>query len=210
MQAIDARAADVGTPESLVARAGGGAGAGDHAAFEAIFNRYQAPVYDYVRRVVDDEADAYHVTQDAFLAAYLSLPRASDGVRIDLWLYRIATRACLDALRWRRRVARRPWNLVASALRFRPGERGRAQRQDPHRPRYREAGGTDDVQQLLVRMRPKSRVCLVLREQLGLSYEEMAEVLGATRGAVVTLLLRARQGLGCSRSLGPSTPRPLA
>src|SRR5688572_772886 len=119
MQTINSPAAEVGSPASPLARAQ----AGDQAAFEAIYSRHEAPVYRYVHRLVGSAVDADHLTQDVFLTAYLLLPkatRAPKNIRIDLWLYGIATKVCLAELRRARRVRRRPWRALAASLRLRP------------------------------------------------------------------------------------------
>ena len=50
-----------------------------------------------------------------------------------------------------------------------------------------------EVEEVLERLSPRYRAALILREYHGLGYEEIAQVLGTTRAAVKTLLLRARE-----------------
>ena len=186
MQAINSPAAEVGAPVSLLARAQ----AGDQAAFETIYSRHEAPVYRYVHRLVGSADDADHLTQDVFLTAYLLLPkaaRAPKDVRIDLWLYGIATKVCLDELRQRRRVRRRPWRALASALRLRPRVT------EPPEEDCSRTDSADELWRVLARLQPRGRACLVLRECEGLTYEEIAEVLDTTRARVRSLLFRARE-----------------
>ena len=51
----------------------------------------------------------------------------------------------------------------------------------------------EEVQYILDRLNPKYRLCILLREYQGLSYDEIAQVLGTTRAAVKSLLFRARE-----------------
>jgi RNA polymerase sigma-70 factor (ECF subfamily) len=74
--------------------------AGRRPAFDALVATYQAPVVNYLSRLMGDREDAADLAQDTFLKVYLALP----GLRPDHvrgWVYRIATNVCLDALRHR-------------------------------------------------------------------------------------------------------------
>lgn len=179
MRATNSPPAEAERGASLVARAR----AGERAAFEEIVSGYQEEVYDYVYRIVGSADEACQLTQEVFFKAYLGLPKTREDVRVPVWLCRIATKVCLDALRRSRRV-----------FVFRPrAKRSRGQEV----PQGGRPGvvSVDELAGTLARLQPKQRACLVLRECQGLSYEEMAEVLGMGRAAVQSLLFRAREEL---------------
>ena len=185
MRVIDSPATEVGAPNSLLERAR----AGDHASFDKIIDLYQRPMYSYLGYLVQGPEVADTLTQDVFLAAYLQLRKAPEDLRIDLWLYRLATRRFLKTARWTRRIPGRPWERFGSLLRL-----------SSNRHRNTEAGqlgaaGADEVERLLGHLPPKGRACLVLRECQELSYDEIAKVLDVTRGEVMSLLFSARQGM---------------
>jgi RNA polymerase sigma-70 factor, ECF subfamily len=167
----------------LIARAQ----AGDHTAFETIFNQYQTAIYNYVYRLMGSAEDAYDLTQDTFLKAYLALPKTSDDLRVGAWLYRIATNVCLDELRHRKLVKWQPWESFVSL--FHPSQ---VARDNPERDALQDET-RHEVEAVLDRLSPRYRAALILREYHGLGYEEIAQVLGTTRTAVKTLLLRARE-----------------
>jgi RNA polymerase sigma-70 factor, ECF subfamily len=167
----------------LIARAQ----AGDHTAFETIFNQYQTAIYNYVYRLMGSAEDAYDLTQDTFLKAYLALPKTSDDLRVGAWLYRIATNVCLDELRHRKLVKWQPWEAFISV--FHPSQ---VAKDSPERDCI-DRENTEEVQLILDRLHPKYRLCLILREYHDLSYDEIAEVLNTTRAAVKSLLFRARE-----------------
>lgn len=171
------------TEAALIARAQ----AGDHAAFEAIFSQYQTQIYNYIYRLMGSAEDAYDMTQDTFLKAYLALPKTSDDLRVGAWLYRIATNVCLDELRHRKLVKWQPWEAFISV--FHPTQ---VAKDSPERDTI-DRENTEEVQLILEKMHPKYRMCLVLREYHDLSYDEIAEVLNTTRAAVKSLLFRARE-----------------
>ncbi len=171
------------TEAALIARAQ----AGDHAAFEVIFTQYQTQIYNYIYRLMGSAEDAYDMTQDTFLKAYLALPKTSDDLRVGAWLYRIATNVCLDELRHRKLVKWQPWEAFISV--FHPTQ---VAKDSPERDTI-DRENTEEVQLILDRLHPKYRMCLILREYHDLSYDEIAEVLNTTRAAVKSLLFRARE-----------------
>ena len=175
--------AGIGAGADLIARAR----AGDHAAFEQLFAQYQTPIYNYIHRLMGSAEDAYDMTQDAFLKAYLALPRTSEDLRVGAWLYRIATNLCYDELRHRKLVKWQPWDAFISV--FHPTQ---VAKDSPEREVFHMEDG-EEVQLILEKMHPKYRMCLVLREYHDLSYDEIAEVLNTTRAAVKSLLFRARE-----------------
>ena len=171
------------TEAALITRAQ----AGEHGAFEAIFNQYQTQIYNYIYRLMGSAEDAYDMTQDTFLKAYLALPKTSDDLRVGAWLYRIATNVCLDELRHRKLVKWQPWEAFVSV--FHPSQ---VAKDSPERDCI-NSENQEEVQAILSRMHPKYRMCLVLREYHDLSYDEIADVLSTTRAAVKSLLFRARE-----------------
>jgi len=171
------------TDAAVIARAQ----AGDHAAFEAVFNQYHSAIYNYIYRLIGNPEDAFDLTQDTFLKAYQALPRTSPDLKISAWLYRIATNVCLDELRHRKLIRWQPWESFLSV--FHPSQ---IARDNPERDALHQEN-QEEVQAILGRMNPKYRLCLILREYQDLSYDEIAEVLCTTRAAVKSLLFRARE-----------------
>ncbi|HEV2125191.1 MAG TPA: RNA polymerase sigma factor [Chloroflexota bacterium] len=176
-------ATGVTTEASLIAQAR----AGDHAAFETIFNQYQTAIYNYIYRLMGSSEDAYDMTQDVFLKAYLALPRTSEDLKVGAWLYRIATNLCYDEMRHRKLIKWQPWEAFVSV--FHPSQ---VAKDSPERESISKEN-SEEVQLLLEKLPPKYRMCIVLREYQDLSYDEIAEVLNTTRAAVKSLLFRARE-----------------
>ncbi len=161
--------------------------AGDHDAFKSLFDAYQAPIYNYIYRLIGDAEDAFDMTQDTFLKAFLALPKTSDDLRVGAWLYRIATNVCLDELRHRKLVKWQPWEAFISV--FHPSQ---IARDNPERDSI-NLENQEEVQLILSKLHPKYRMCLILREYHDLSYDEIADILSTTRAAVKSLLFRARE-----------------
>src|SRR5215470_4016535 len=80
--------------------------AGDDSAFECIVQRYQAPLYNFIRRSLGDYEQAFDVLQFVFMQLYTSLPKLSmnlSSVRtktpLKSWLFQVAWNRCMDELR---------------------------------------------------------------------------------------------------------------
>lgn len=153
--------------------------AGEEAAFAELYEEYGPAIFRYTARLLGDAAAAADVTQDTFTRAFTSLHELRDPTRIEPWLYRIASRRCLDILRRRRLLA---------VLRL-----GHPETPEPasegDEARFAEA---DLVRRVLRRLSPTLAVCLTLRVVEGFSVEEIAETLGLSKEAVWTRLSRAR------------------
>jgi RNA polymerase sigma-70 factor, ECF subfamily len=154
---------------------------GDLIAFELLVRRYGTPAYRIALRILGNPTDAEDVMQDSLLQAWQALPELRDRRFFSTWLYRIVTNRCLNAIRSRRATEVLP-NEIEDETR-RPNHVTEARRQ------------LQKLRRAIMRLTPEQRVPFVLRELEGLSYEEIAEVLGTTVPAVKGRLHRARLAL---------------
>lgn len=154
------------------------------ARFEQLFDEFNAPIYNYVLRMVADADRAADITQDTFIKAYRKLHTVTDPASIRSWLYRIATNTAIDDMRRRRNVTPMPDDAPTFANRAddRPG------------PEAEVMASTLDerVQRALMSLRPNHRQCLLLSDLDDMSAQQIGEVMGLSYGAVRTLLCRAR------------------
>ena len=150
---------------------------GNREGFRQLFEAYKARVYSTARHILGSDAAAKDVTQQVFLAAWKHLGRFQSEAEFAPWVYRVAVNTCLNE---RRRLGRfvdaEPREPAAHA----PQESAVLARQ---------------IGAALGRLSPKLRVPLVLRHVEGLSYEEIAEVLGCSMGTVASRLSRAHQAM---------------
>ena len=149
---------------------------GDHGALETLFARYQREVYHWVLRIVRDTAEAEDLTVETFWRIYLARARFDPRRSFGAWARRIATRVALNRLRARRRRH--------EPLRFEPVARPTAD------PVEREDLGAA-VAAALAELTPKLRLVATLALVEEVSYEEIAEALGLSRGAVKSRVFRA-------------------
>jgi RNA polymerase sigma factor (sigma-70 family) len=151
-------------------------GRADEATFHELVDRYANEMFRLAVSLVGNAADAEDVVQETFAGAFQALPDFEGRSSVRTWLSRILVN---QAAKWRRRrKVRRTVPLDATA----PGP-------NP------EQGLRIDVLGTLETLSPEHREVIALREFQGMSYEEMAEVLGVPRGTVESRLFRARQEL---------------
>jgi RNA polymerase sigma-70 factor (ECF subfamily) len=148
----------------------------DEATFHDLVDRYTNEMYRLAVSLVGNAADAEDVVQETFSGAFQALPNFDGRSSVRTWLSRILVN---QAAKWRRRrKVRRTVVLDAAA----PGP-------SP------ESGLRIDVLGALETLSPEHREIIALREFQGMSYEEIADVLGVPRGTVESRLFRARQEL---------------
>jgi len=154
---------------------------GDERAFAIIVRTYETPVYNYVLRLTSDKVLAEDLTQEVFLRVYQGLPRFSLRCKFTTWLFQVTKNRVLDELRAKERRPVAPANL-------------------------------DDVPQLEVVDQPVERVetidalwraiealpvdlkmALLLRDVVGLSYNEIADSLEITLATVKWRIFKARE-----------------
>ncbi|MGO8702767.1 MAG: RNA polymerase sigma factor [Candidatus Brocadiia bacterium] len=148
----------------------------DEAAFHELVDRYANEMFRLAVSLVGNAADAEDVLQETFAGAFQAMPNFEGRSSVRTWLSRILVK---QAAKWcRRRNVRRTVMLDATA----PGP-------SP------EQSLRIDVLGSLETLTPEHREVIALREFQGMSYEEIAEVLGVPRGTVESRLFRARQEL---------------
>jgi RNA polymerase sigma factor (sigma-70 family) len=155
----------------------GRARAGDPVAFERLFERYHAPVLNYLHRMVGDRALAEDLTQDAFVKAYRALPGTRPDLAFKAWLYRIATNTAISHLRRKKLVRWVPFITDHAS-----GE-----------SIERSVSRKYDVESALSQLPQHYAAVLLLRHYQGLSLAETAQALDITENAAKLRLFRARK-----------------
>jgi RNA polymerase sigma-70 factor, ECF subfamily len=176
---------------------------GDRRALEIILLGHYDRVHALCRRMLGNESDALDATQDALLSAVRSVARFDGRSSFGTWIYRIATNACLDELRRRRRrplvglpaEAEDDWNPPRAF-----GDSGR----DP----ADEASAHVDIDAAMRRLASEHRVAVVLRDLCDLTYDEIAVILDVPMGTVRSRIARGRAALADQMTGHPGTLEP--
>jgi RNA polymerase sigma-70 factor (ECF subfamily) len=172
---------------------------GDREALRALFEAYKDRVFSLALRFTGEEAAAKDVVQEVFLKLFSRIGQFRREAHFGTWLFRLVANACIDERRRRRRFLPLTAASVAQPVAaLGPQERGLERQQE------RAA-----VHRAVSQLSPKLRLPILLRYLEDLSYEEIAAVLGCTKGTVASRLNRGHREL--ARRLrsprGPGEPR---
>lgn len=159
---------------------------GDGDAFAAVVRRFQTPIYHFLLRMVRRAGVAEDLSQDVFIRLWRHLDEIQSEELLRGWLHRVAANTVID--HWRREESRERRLRI---LREHPVARYTVR---PSSRMEREEV-LDGVRAAVEALPPKLRSVLLLRTQEGMSYDEVAEVLGLSVHAVRSRLFRARQEL---------------
>lgn len=150
---------------------------GDEAAFAALVERHYAAVFHYVHRFFAGRVDAEDLAQEVFLKVVKSAAQYRIKARFTTWLFRIAHNTCIDHHRRQSRFK------VVAAQENEDGEVGDLleQQRDPAPPASRRVLSAELlglVKSALNQLPEEQRAVFVLREEMGLPFDEVARVLG--------------------------------
>lgn len=157
---------------------------GDADCYAVLVGRYQASLFRYAVGMVRDGDLAADLVQDSFVKAYSSLGSCQDPNRFGAWVFRILVNRCKDHLKSRRRHTLPLEEDTATA----------ADSDDPSLSADR-ADMREMVERALSTLPAAQREAFLLKHLEGRSYEEMAEMLGASVSALKMRVLRAREAL---------------
>ena len=159
---------------------------GDRAAFQLLFETYKDKVFSIaVYSNGGDRALADDITQQIFLKLFTAIQQFRGESEFTTWLYRLVVNACLDERRRRRRLL--PWGETV-AMR-------KASEKKPQEKQYARLEVAEAVQAAIGELKPKFRLPILLKYIEGLSYEEIASVMGCSKGTVASRLNRGHSQL---------------
>jgi RNA polymerase sigma-70 factor (ECF subfamily) len=162
---------------------------GDSQAFDEVYARFEEMVYHLAFRLSGNCEEAADLTQEVFLRVYRHLGSFGGRSSLKTWIFRIAINHCRD------RLSR--WRPLTQPMGSDAGE-GEVAYPDPARGPEELAVAADEGRRVtsgLARLPQAFREAVVLRDIEGLSYEEIAEVLGVRIGTVRSRIARGRDQL---------------
>ena len=167
---------------------------GEENAYDTLIQRYEQPVFNLICRLMDDPSEGSDVVQEVFLKVFRKIGTFRGDSSLKTWIYRIAVNEARNHRRWFGRHKRQEVGLEGP-------EDGRGYSDwlpDPGRSPFEVTLDHETealIEQALARVNPTFRDALVLREIEGMSYEEIAGVLGISLGTVKSRILRGRESL---------------
>ena len=156
---------------------------GDPDAFRIFFEAHKDRVYSIALRYSGNHAAAMDIAQEIFLKVFSSIQDFRGDAGVETWLYRIAVNACLD---FQRRTQRQlpAWGEWIEAV---------TAKGESILNRLLRAEVEDDVHRVVATLPAEQRIVVVLRYTEGLSYDQIASILGCSPGTVASRLNRAHK-----------------
>ena len=166
---------------------------GDKLAFKRLVQRHQRRAFAIALGLLRDEQDAREVVQEAFLRVHRGLDSFQGGSTFFTWLYRIVTNLSIDLMR---KPSRRDAELD-EGREFDEADIPLLSRIDGADPLdvLRRAEIRNKLEAALQALPVYHRGVIVMREVEGMSYEEMAQAMGVSKGTIMSRLFHARQKL---------------
>lgn len=159
---------------------------GDRDAFRQLFESYKDKVFSIAVYSLGGDANAAgDVSQQIFLKLMTTIGQFRGESAFTTWLYRLVVNACMDEQRKRRRF-----------LPF--GDWMPAPKNEDRRPQEKQFAKLEmagSVQHAIQELSPKLRMPILLKYVEGFSYDEIADVMGCSKGTVASRLNRGHQSL---------------
>jgi len=163
---------------------------GDDSAFTELMRRHYKGVVNYVYRFTNDRANSEDLAQEVFLRVYRSVKRYKPQAKFSTWLYKIATNLCITEVKSRNKEQ----SVSLDEMQEKAGELGDSKSEGPSDLTLRREIGTA-IFEALKSLPERERVAIILCKYEDLPYEEVAEVIGCTIGAVKAYVHRGRMKL---------------
>ena len=155
--------------------------AGDRESFATLIGRYSDPLYRHAVGMTGSPDDAADILQNSFIKAYQHLGEVRG--RFDAWVFRIVANGCKDWLK----------NIRRTHLSYEEDDQPSGYETPEEELDRGELRG--DLDEALGALPPSLREAFVMKHVEGRSYEEMAELLETSVGALKMRVHRAREAL---------------
>lgn len=168
---------------------------GDTLAFEILFNRYQKGIYNFLYRYLRGAQATDEGFQEVFLRVVKSSPNYTPQAKFSTWIYTIARNYCIDQSR-KNRLRRVMGSLEDQSPRLEGEGLNWQEKVEDHKPLPDSQVSAKDIsgkmEEVLETLNPDQKEVFILREKQELSFDEIAEIVGAS---VSTVKSRMRYAL---------------
>ncbi len=154
--------------------------AGDDAAFRILYDRYKSHVFMYCLRTLNDRDAAKDVLQEVFIRIHTQRERYTTGTNFGGWVHTIARNLCYNARRSRKEQTTFDENQ---------GYAGSSSQQNS------DVALRDRLAEAIAGLPEIYREALVLREYEDQSYQQIADITGATMSTVKFRIFKGREML---------------
>ncbi len=162
---------------------------GNEEAFASLVKKYKTKVFNLAWSLTRDRETADDLAQEAFIKAYIALPKFQFKSEFGTWLYRITVNHVKDYLRKKSKMSKMLFEKMKETPHFQEDEMKKKEKEQIGEQRRKF------VRQCLKTIPEKYQVILSLRDIQGFSYEEITKILKISPGTVDSRLHRARKTL---------------
>ncbi len=152
-----------------------------------LYDEFRPRIYSHSYRLLGNQQDADDVTQEVFVSAYLAWESLYARDKLSGWLYRIATNLCIDVLRQRKRLSCRVYEDAHGVIEEDDSLRS------PQSGGILEIAEREHIQRTFAHLPKGYALPLLLNAAKGISYQEIALIVGISPRAAATRLTRARK-----------------
>ncbi len=169
--------------------------AGDSRAFDVLVTRYRGKVYSMTYHLIQNEAEAWDLAQEAFIKAWRALPSFKQDASFFTWLYRITHNVTYDWLRKKKIQSEGEFDDAQGGHRIAAGAQAVPRSEPAPDQAMKQAELGQRIQEAIAKLSPEHRQVILLREVDGMAYEEIAEIMHCSLGTVMSRLFYARKKL---------------
>ena len=164
---------------------------GEDRVLNELMARWQQPLVSFIYRYIGQETEALDLAQETFVRVYETRHRYTVQGKFSTWLFAIAANLSRNYLRWRQRrgeSASKGWDANGAEL----AESVQSDEDSPDQAAMRSES-IALIKEVVNQLPHDLKTMILLYEYQGLSYEEIATVLGCSSKAVEMKLYRTRK-----------------
>ena len=172
---------------------------GDEEAFKELVRRFKDPIVSFASRMLNDREKAVDIAQETFIKVFTHADSYRPVAGFSGWLFRIAHNLAINEIR---RQKRRPAELEPMAEQ--DGGHGPMEPTEPGLSAEETILGRErreTVRRCVAALPVKYRSAVVMKDMEGMTFEEIAAILGCPESTVKSRVMRARRML--QRKLEP-------
>lgn len=164
--------------------------AGDDSAFTELMRRHYKGVVNYIYKFTNNRETSEDLAQEVFLRTYRSAKRYEPQAKFSTWLYKIATNLCLTEVKNRGKEH----NMSLDEIQENVGDLPDANSENAYDFMFRKEI-KDSIFEAMKSLPERERIAIILCKYEETPYEEVAEIIGCTTGAVKAYVHRGRMKL---------------
>jgi RNA polymerase sigma-70 factor (ECF subfamily) len=153
--------------------------------FEKFYQQYAAQLHKTAYRMVENNADAMDIVQEAFLRAMKGFPKFRNESQVKTWLYRIVMNLCYDHFRKRKKISFLPDDQLPA----------RQTAEENFEEKEKRTVRVECLRRSLDALTGRQRAVFTLRIYQELSYDEISRILGIRIGTAKATYFQAVEKL---------------